>query len=185
MLVKIKLKNADDYALITSEAYEKITSNPYFKKIGFLENLRMHSAGYAVFAKNHPMKNGGYKNETIYLHKFIAEYYVPQPESKRRLFVSFKNGNQLDCRPDNLEWVTMADLRRNQKYTRSKTGFRGVTKDRNGYRAFIYDGTKRYELGTFRTVEEAASAYNSKSIELFGKTRGLNNLKKLREVAAN
>lgn len=180
MLVKIKLKNADDHVLVSDASYEHLTNNQYFKSIGVIENLRMHSAGYAVFAKNHPLKDGTYRNETIYLHKYIAEHHVEKPPHTKRLFVSFKNGNPLDCTLENLEWISMADLRRNQKYTRSKSGYRGVTFDRNGYRAFIYDGKKRYELGIYSNPEEAAFAYNKKSIELFGKTKGLNVISKPR-----
>ena len=182
MLVKIKLKNAEHHVLVSDHIYEQISTNKYFQSIQLLENLRMHSAGYAVFAKNHPLKDGTYRNETIYLHKYIAENFIPKPPHTKRLFVSFKNGNPLDCTSENLEWISMADLRRNQKYTRSKSGYRGVTFDRNGYRAFIYDGKKRYELGTYPTAEEAALAYNQKSIELFGKTKGLNIISKVKPI---
>jgi hypothetical protein len=178
MIYKLKLKNADKYALVSDQAYELITNNSYFKVIGFLENLREHASGYPVFGKNFPLINGGYKNETIYLHKYIAEKFVPKPESLKKLFVCFKNSNPLDCRIENLEWITMPELRRQMKKNKSITGFRGVTKTKGKFRAILYDGKLRYDLGLYKTPEEAALAYNEKSIELFGKTKSLNKFSK-------
>ena len=143
-----------------------------------MENLREHASGYPVFGKNFPLKNGGYKNETIYLHKYIAEKFVSKPDTLKKLFVSFKNSNPLDCRIENLEWITMPELRRQMKKNKSSTGFRGVTKTKGKFRAIVYDGENRYDLGLYKTAEEAALAYNEKSLELFGKTKSLNKIAK-------
>jgi hypothetical protein len=58
----------------------------------------------------------------------------------------------------------------------SKTGYRGVTKEKNRYRAVIYHERKAHNLGFFDTPEEAAKAYNKKSLELFGETGSLNDV---------
>lgn len=176
MVYKIKLKNSTEYALVSDKAYELISKNPYLKAIGFLENLRMHSNGYAFFQKNHPLKTGGYRNETIYLHRYIAERFVDKPQVEKKLYVSIQNGNKLDCRIDNLEWVSRSIAVRNTRKMFNSTGYRGVSKERNKYRAVIYQGSKKYDLGFFDTAEAAANAYNKKSEELFGKTRSLNNI---------
>lgn len=174
MVYKIKLKNSLDYALLSDETYEYISNNPYLKSLNFLKNLRLHSNGYAFFQKNHPLKDGGYKNETIYLHRYVAERFVPKPEAERKLYVSIKNGNKLDCRLSNLEWVPRSVAVRNTKKMFNSTGYRGVGKERNKYRAVLYKDKEKYDLGFFDTPEEAAKAYNEKSKELFGKTRSLN-----------
>lgn len=178
MIYKLKLKNADKYALVSDQAYELIANNPYLKLIGFLENLREHASGYPVFGKNFPQKDGGYRNETIYLHRYIAEKFVEKPITLKKLFVCFKNSNPLDCRIENLEWITMPELRRQMKKNKSTTGFRGVTKTKGKFRAILYDGENRYDLGLFKTAEEAALAYNKKSIQMFGKTKSLNKISK-------
>ncbi|MCS6833555.1 MAG: HNH endonuclease [Flammeovirgaceae bacterium] len=178
MLYKLKLKNSDKHVVISDEVYEFITNNEYYKSIQFLENLREHSSGYVFYQRNYPTKNGKYKNVTIYLHKLIAEKFLPRPEGAgKRLFVRIKNGNPMDCRLKNLEWTTMSELRRNQKQHSNKTGYRGVVKvGFNSYRAIIYSEKKRIDLGLYDTPEEAAAAYNKKSEELFGKTKSLNKI---------
>lgn len=176
MLYKVPLKNSEKSVVLSGEVYEFIENSEYFKSLEFLSHLRLHSSGYVFFQKNYPFK-GKYKNITIYLHKFIAEKYVPLPESDKRLFVRITNGNKLDCRIENLDWVTMSELRRNQKRHQNRTGYRGVVQvGKNSYRAVLYDGKERLDLGIYNTSDEAAEAYNLKSIELFGKTKSLNKI---------
>lgn len=183
MLYKVKLKNADKHVIISDEAYDYIEKNEYYKSIQFLENLRLHSSGYVFYQRNYPTKDGGYKNVTIYLHKLIAERFLEKPQADKRLFVRIKNGNPLDCRLKNLEWATMSELRRNQRKHNNKTGFRGVVKvSKNTFRAVLYTSTERFDLGLFPTAEEAAKAYNKKSLELFGKTKSLNKLGEEEEI---
>jgi len=176
MQYKVKLKNADECVILSDDAYHFIEKNEYYKSIEFLNNLRKHSSGYVFYQRNYPLRDGTYKNVTIYLHKLIADKFIPKPEiPEKRLFVRFKNGNPLDNRTKNLEWTTMSELRRQQKRHHNKTGFRGVVQvSKNSYRAVLYTNTERFDLGLFRTAEEAAKAYNEKSQELFGNTKSLN-----------
>jgi hypothetical protein len=175
MLYKIRLKNANDYVLLDGQAYEAIDQNEYLTSLKFLENLRLHSSGYVFFQRNFPQKDGSYKNVTIYLHKWIADKFIERPESGKKLFVRIKNGNALDCRAKNLTWITMSELRRQQKRHKNKTGYRGVVQvGKSSFRAVIYTSQDRFDLGLFNSAEQAAEAYNNKSLELFGQTRSLN-----------
>jgi hypothetical protein len=176
MLVKIPLKNTDESAIVDDKVYEFLTENPYLKKIGFVANLRKHSRGYAFFQKNWPLGDGAYKNETIYLHKLIAEKFIPKHESNERLLVNLINSNPLDCRLANLEWAIRAKVVRNTSKTENQFGYRGVVKSGKKFRAIIFHNKERIDLGLFATPDEAALAYNAKSVELFGKTNGLNNV---------
>src|SRR5687768_3238964 len=143
MLVKLPLKNADQAAIVDAFAYEAIMANDYLQSIHFMANLRRHSSGYAFFQKNWPLKNGTYKNETIYLHKLIAEKYLPKPVSEKRLVVMFRNGNPLDCRVDNMVWTDLSIVARNTKTTDNSNGYRGVVKQGSKYKAIIYYKKKR------------------------------------------
>lgn len=180
MSVKIKLKNRDNkYVIVDDKVHKDIEANKYLMSIKILENLRAHSNGYGVFQRCITTKKGPVY-ETIYMHKYIAEKFVKKPKNKdgKKLFVRFIDGNVLNAHLENLEWVTMNTLRRQMKNFKSKTGYRGVTKEKSRFRAVIYHERKAYNLGFYNTPEEAAKAYNKRSIELFGKTGSLNVIKK-------
>ncbi|MCG3164499.1 MAG: hypothetical protein POELPBGB_00253 [Bacteroidia bacterium] len=177
MSYKIKLKNTkNDTAVLDEKGYKAVKADKKLSSINFLENLRAHSSGYAIFQRCITTKKG-LVYETIYLHRWLAEKFVKKPKSSRKLFLRFKNGNVADCRIDNLEYVTMSELRRSNSTTTNKSGYRGVTKENKRYRANLYHKGVNYNLGFFKTAEEAAKAYNKKSRELFGETRSLNKIK--------
>ena len=178
MIKKVNLKNASDEVILDTHVHDFVINNEYFQKINLPQNLRRHSCGYAFFQKNWKIETGTYRCETIYLHKIIAENFIPKPHSNKRLFVRFNNGNPLDCRLQNLEWTSLAHVVRNTTKTDNKFGYRGVVQDRQRYRAVIYKERKPINIGSYDTVEEAAEAYNKKSQELFGTTRSLNIIKK-------
>jgi len=179
MSVKIKLKNRDDQYVIIDEKVEKeIKANDYLMSIKFLENLRAHSNRYAVFQRC-ITTNQGPTYETIYLHKYIAEKFCKKPDIKdKKLVVRFINGDPLDARIENLEWLTMTDLRRHMGSTHNKSGYRGVVVENGRFRAILYQDQKAINLGVYKTAELAAEAYNKKSIELFGITNSLNKIEK-------
>lgn len=167
MLYKIKLKNSDENVLLDDKVFEFLSNEPYFKKVDFLNNLRRHSSGCAVFQKTWKKAEGGYKTETIYLHKLIAERFLLDQKTEKNNLVGAKNGNKLDCRLENIHWRSRAIASRKRK-TSSKTGYTGVYLENNRYRAVISVDRKSVHIGMFDTPEDAALAYNKKSKELFG-----------------
>jgi len=178
MTHSFSLKNCNDFAIVDEESYNFIKNNLELTRIKFIKNLRRHASGYAFFQKHWKQEDGTTKCQTIYLHKLIAETFLERPEQTTKLYVRFNNGNPLDCRMENLEWTTLANVIRNTNKTTNKFGYRGIVQDRDKYRAVIYYERKPIRLGVFKTAEEAAEAYNKKSIELFGHTRSINEIKK-------
>jgi hypothetical protein len=176
MVIKIKLKNSGNHVLVDHVVYDELSQLPYFLEHSVLDNLREHSTGVPVFQKFMRLDNGKCKVKSVYLNSYIANKYVARPAgSHGRLFLTYLNGNKLDCRLKNLRWDTMASLSRQRSTHRNKTGFRGVRKTPDGkYVSMISNQVKQIYLGTFLTAEEAALAYNKKSIELFGETGSLN-----------
>jgi len=171
MLYKLPLKNRSGKHVLLCEQGWTI-----LKKLEIVQNekdkvFREHSAGYAVFQR---WKND--ECETLYLHQLIAKHFLLKPKTNKRLFVRVKNGNKLDCRIENLEWVTMGILRRHMKPITTQTGYRGVVKDKNYYRSILDIDGIRLNLGTFKTAEEAAKAYNKKAFELLGENANLNKI---------
>ena len=173
MLYRVKLKNAEDHILLDSEVYDYLVSDPYLVKIDFINNLRRHSSGCAVFQKTWRKSSGDYKTETIYLHKFVAEKFLGHLKSDQQNLVGAKNGNKLDCRLENLTYRSRAVASRKRK-TSSRVGYTGVYKENNRYRAVISVGRKTIHIGMYATAEEAALAYNRKSRELFGENGKIN-----------
>ena len=180
MLYKVKLKNADETVLLDDKVYEYLTSEPYLVKVDFINNLRRHSSGCAVFQKTWKKADGGYKTETIYLHKLIAEKFLVDSRTSRQNLVGAKNGNKLDCRLENLIYRSRSVASRKRK-TSSKVGYTGVYKENNRYRAVISIDRKSVHIGMFSTAEEAALAYNKKSRELYGDNGKVNVIKAKKE----
>lgn len=66
---------------------------------GKIMKLNINSNGYYTFAISSKKKK--YRK---YLHRALAECFIPNHENKK--CVNHINGNKLDCRIENLEWVT-------------------------------------------------------------------------------
>ncbi|MEM0992123.1 MAG: Pathogenesis-related transcriptional factor and ERF protein [Bacteroidota bacterium] len=180
MLYKVKLKNADDNVLLDGEVYENLLNDPYLSRVDFLNNLRRHSSGCAVFQKTWKKAGGGFKTETIYLHKLVAERFLKTDKTEKRNLVGAKNGNKLDCRLENLAYRSRSVASRKRK-TSSKVGYTGVYKENNRYRAVISVDRKSVHIGMYETAEEAALAYNKKSREIYGENGKINVIKSKRK----
>ena len=172
---QLTLKNAPDKAVVDEHVFAELSRDAHLSEISFFTNLRKHSSGCVVFQKTYknPGQNAGYRTETIYLHKYIAERYLGDQRRGERKLVGCKNGNKLDCRLENLEYRTRAIASRKRK-TSSQAGYTGVYQENNRYRAVISVNRRSIHIGMFATAEEAALAYNAKSRELFGEEGKIN-----------
>ncbi len=176
VLYKVKLKNSDDVVLLDDKVYDYLTSEPYLLKLDFINNLRRHSSGCAVFQKTWRKADGGYKTETIYLHKLVAEKFLTNSKTSSQNLVGARNGNKLDCRLENLVYRSRSVASRKRR-TSNRVGYTGVYKENNRYRAVISYNKKSYHIGMFATPEEAALAYNKKSREFYGEEGKINIIK--------
>lgn len=167
MLYKIKLKNSPEIVLLDEHVFDQLSNDPYLKQVDLLNNLRRHSSGCAVFQKTTKKPEGGYTTKTIYLHKLIAEKFKLEEKTETNDLVGALNGDKLDCRLENICWRSRAVASRKRKSS-SKTGYTGVYKENNRFRAVISLNRKSIHIGMFDTPEKAALAYNQKSKELFG-----------------
>lgn len=161
--------------MIDKCVFDQLSHDPHLSNINFFQHLRRHSSGCVVFQKTYKTGVGAkdYRTETIYLHKLIAERFLSHQRTPERKLVGSLNGNKMDCRLKNLEYRTRAIASRKRK-TSSKAGYTGVYQENNRYRAVISKDRRSIHIGMYATAEEAARAYNAKSLELFGDQGKLN-----------
>ena len=112
--------------------------------------------GYAQNTKKTPLKV-----VNIYMHRLIMDF----PDGE----VDHINNNTLDNRKSNLRICSHRQNQLNQKLSRRNTsGYRGVSKYGKKWRAYISINGNDLFLGYFKTPEEAAKAYDQKSMEFHG-----------------
>lgn len=103
----------------------------------------------------------GKRSRLFYIHRLLWELFV-SPISEG-MEIDHKNGNRLDNSFENLRLATPRQNLINRIPKKgSKTGYRGVshTNGASTYTAKIKLNSKPLYLGSFRTKEEAALAYN-------------------------
>lgn len=175
MTHKIKLKNADEFAIFDEQVYNYLITDDHLVKIDFINNIRKHSSGCGVFQKVWKNSDGSYVTETIYLHKLIAEKFLSHQKTDKKNLVGANNGNKLDCRLENLAYRSRSHASRKRK-TANKTGYTGVYKEGAKYRAVLTINGRLTHLGMFKTPEEAAMAFNKKSREIYGTEGKINQI---------
>jgi hypothetical protein len=79
-----------------------IVNNKFERKVLPARVDKRERGGYLTVKMNH-----GGKSETRFVHRLVAEAFVPNHMKKP--IVNHRNGNKLDNRPKNLEWVTHAE----------------------------------------------------------------------------
>lgn len=91
-----KIKGFDNYS-ITKDAKILNNSRKKFLKTGI-------NSGYVSISL---VK--GEKRKFQYVHRLIAQTFIPNPDPKNKTFINHKNKNRQDNRIENLEWVTPSE----------------------------------------------------------------------------
>ena len=98
----------------------------------------------------------------IVMHRVIMN-------APKGMMVDHINHNKLDNRKENLRICTNSENQRNRGVPRNSTsGYKGVHRERNGWRAQVHVGNATVYLGIHPTPELASQAYENKCKELFG-----------------
>lgn len=98
--------------------------------------------------------------------------------AKAGQFVDHISRDKLDNRLSNLRLCTVSENSVNRlKQSNNTTGYKGVYRYGERFRAKIVKQSHQYHLGTFDTPEEAAIAYNDGALLHFGEFAKLNEIK--------
>ncbi len=91
---------------------DNLRSTFLISDLGRVQSIPSNSQGKPILLSGY--KNAGYnaiptrkkdgKNTLRYVHKLVAELFVPNPENHKRII--FKDRNRSNCAANNLQWVS-------------------------------------------------------------------------------
>lgn len=142
----IMWKSYDDIYEISTEGKIRNKKRPNRVLKTYISNC-----GYEKF-KGHNVHN--------YVHRMVAETFLPNPSGKEQ--VNHKNGNKLDNRVENLEWVTRSEnVTHAYKYLGRNSNHYG-SKGHNAKKVYQYS-LEGQLLATYSSGGAAAAAVRGAS----------------------
>jgi len=140
------------FALVDDDDYEELSKHKWH-----------YHEGYAC--RNSDLING--RRKTLRMHREII--HAPQGIGTDHI-----DGNKLNNQKSNLRTATQSQNNANTSARNNTSKYKGVSIRNNHWRSQIRFNGKTKSLGTYRTEEEAAKAYDVKAKELFGEYARLN-----------
>lgn len=127
------------------------------------EELNSHKWSHAVFNE----KRGSGRREVVMRTEKGKSIYmaIEIMKAPKGMKVDHKNKNPLDNRRTNLRICTNSQNLMNRGKTKvNKTGYKGVSKAGNKFRAQITTNRKSEYIGTYSTAREAAHAFDERAL---------------------
>lgn len=119
-------------------------------------SLKVNTVGYFCVNLYKPFSGG--KSTCQMVHRLVAEAFIPNPENKPQ--VNHIDGNKLNNKVENLEWVTASE----NKYHAVRTGLqkpskkqKEITIQRCSIPVVVFDADMN-EVGRFGSAKDAARA---------------------------
>lgn len=117
------------------------------------------------YAKRRTKNNDKTPGQSLYMHRVLVGTEARE--------VDHKDGNGLNNQRVNLRPATRMQNGANMR-RRSKRMYHGVTRTQHAWLARIHVNYRTIHLGSFRTIEQAARAYDAAAKEKFGEFAHLN-----------
>ncbi len=143
------------------------TINNFIFFIDFIDLPRLLNRKW-IACKN---RNHYYIKESGGTNQWLHRLLLKAPNGK---IVDHKNGDGLDNRRENIRLTTHAGNMRNARSYCGTSKFKGVSKFRNKWKAQIHEGKRAIYLGLFEIEEDAAKAYDTAAVLLYGDEAYLN-----------
>jgi hypothetical protein len=157
------------WALVDEEDYYKLKGYKWTAREG---KNTVYAYCLKKISKMQNVEAGWGPNESYLGTPFMHRVILNAPDGME---VDHINGNGLDNRRANLRLATREQNNANRRpQPASLSGFLGVQKYREKWRAGLSYSGRRIKLGTYDTPEEAAKAYDSRAKELFKEFARLN-----------
>ena len=152
-----------------------------FKIIVGFENYLVSNYGNVKNKKTnkilkHSIDRHGYKKVNLYennniftkrIHRLIAEAFVENPLNKP--CVDHIDNNTQNNNINNLRWATHQENSRNKSMQiNNTTGIKGITREKNKWRARVKIDGISIHLGYFDNIEDAKQARINKVQQVFG-----------------
>lgn len=148
----------DLFAIVDDESYDNVNQYKWCATKG----------NKTWYATRNLIVNG--KRTQISMHRYLLG-------ASGKDKVDHVNGNGLDNTMGNLRIVThQQNILNSTAHSGGTSKYKGVCwdKDRNKWRVQISKDGKRHHVGSFLTEDDAARAYDSAAIELFGEYAYIN-----------
>lgn len=131
------------------------------------EEILVDDDKYYELKKHTWCVTGGYARAKINNQFIRMHRYLLKPEDTE--IIDHINRNKTDNRISNLRLSNSSLNMHNKSKLNGISKYIGVTFENGNFRAQISKDKRQYKLGSFKTENEAAEAYNKKAIELYGK----------------
>ena len=117
------------------------------------------------------------KRHNIYIHRMVADAFIENKDHENKKCVDHIDNNKLNNYYLNLRWASNRENSGNVNISiKNTSGYKGVS---------FYNKLNKWQckvanqhVGYFKTKEEAARAYNTKALELFGEFAKMNVIEK-------
>lgn len=106
------------------------------------------------------------KRHSCYVHRLIAQAFIPNPENKRT--VNHKNGIKNDNRLENLEWMTYKEQEKHAVDYLGKTYRRNFTGEENIRAKLTEIQVKEIRRNETLTPKELSEKYKVKRVTIYG-----------------